>query len=783
MFQNGSSKSDKDARGTGINLLIPFEYPGILAARFPIITVLLVVLLSFAAARGIMDLRADDALDGFFRSNSTVYKDFVQLRQNFPQSEENITLAVSADSFDQRETLEALRDLSFEIALADGVSSVFSIFTVRGPVETGRTIPPPLIPEQLPQDAELQKIMQDVRKNPLIDKRLLVRTANGETDLTILVVSPQQDQPLVQVVDEIHRIARQFELQSGLKIGLTGDPVIRIELARQSSKDRIIFLGLGFMVGLAVCLLFFRRLDFLIIANVPAAICVYWILAVLGASGVEINPIMTSILPLLMVISFTNAMHILFVLRSELIADREIVPAVQTAVRTVGPACFISAFTTMLAFFSIALADSELIQALGFAAAGGALLSYITVILVVPSLAVLFLRMRKSSVKAALEQSAGLVFLDRISTTLSGFVVGRSWAVSIASIVLAGLAIWLYAGLTPHYRLSDMMPIDGEARIVAEKLAESIGGTHTLNVMIFWEGDSSSEILASTVLPVIARTDAALRSLEQVKNVWSLETLKEFFVDSEKSEDIDAFANALIKIPQNMVGRLINLEKSVALTTGFTPDLEANEVVALKNTLEMQLADIAKDYPGIKFSVTGGAVLSAVSSLMIIEQLYRSLIYAILIVTLTMIITFRSIAVGFLSMVPNLFAVAATGGALYLLGWGLEYAGIIALTVAFGLAVDDTIHVFNRYREVAGASSECSSKAVRTTVQSIGPVLILTTFVLFLGICASATSTVPPTRLFGQIFMTTVVFALIGDLLMLPALMQVAEKIGIRLRR
>ena len=203
-------------------------------------------------------------------------------------------------------------------------------------------------------------------------------------------------------------------------------------------------------------------------------------------------------------------------------------------------------------------------------------------------------------------------------------------------------------------------------------------------------------------------------------------------------------------------------------------------MVALKQALERRLSRIAQAYPGVSFSVTGMSVMAAEGSLAIIDQLHVSLIMAMIIVSVVMVIAFRSLAVGVLSLVPNIFAVAATGGMLYLLGWGLEYAGIIALTVAFGLAVDDTIHVFNRHREEARKSQD-NAETVHATIRTIGPVLILTTLVLFLGICASATSSVPPTRLFGQIFMSTVIFALLGDLIILPALIIVAEKLGIRL--
>ncbi len=772
---------------SGIRLPVAVEYPGIIAARFPTFALVLVVLLSILAVRGIMELRADNALNGVFRSNSTTFQNFARLAQNFPQSDDTITLSVSAASFDQRKTLEALRDLHYELALSDGVAGVFSIFTIRGALGSGEGMPPPLIPEPLPETADVAELMADVRRHPLVEGRLLTRRADETADITIFMVSPNYDRSLVQLIDDIRGLGKQFKQRYGLKIGLTGTPVIRTELALQASQDRILFLSFGLAVGFIICLLFFRRLDFLIIANIPSVICVYWSLSAFGAAGVKINPIMTALLPLLMVVAFTNAMHILFVLRRQLLADRAIVPAVQTAVRAVGPACFISALTTMLAFISIAQADAEIIRTFGLAAAGGTALSYLAVIIVVPALAVVLLRLRKTSVKSGLAESPGLVRLDKMASALADVIVARAWIISAISIVSLGLAIWLYASLTPQYRLSDMMPTDGEAKIVAQELSQSLSGINPIHVMMSWDGESDIPTLSSRVLSAIAEADATLRKNDLIDNVWSLETLRPLVVTSGVSQgatspEIAAFAQAVLALPESITERLINFENKVALITGFTADLEAKAVVALKRSLVADLSHIAQNYPGISFSITGGAVLSAEGSLSVINQLYISLILAMVIVTIVMVIAFRSFAVGLLSLVPNLFAVTATGGMLYVLGWGLEYAGIISLTVAFGLAVDDTIHVFNRHREISYKAADVAG-SVRSTVQTIGPVLILTTIVLFLGICASATSGVPPTRLFGQIFMSTVVFALIGDLIVLPALIIVAGRLGLKVAR
>jgi len=58
----------------------------------------------------------------------------------------------------------------------------------------------------------------------------------------------------------------------------------------------------------------------------------------------------------------------------------------------------------------------------------------------------------------------------------------------------------------------------------------------------------------------------------------------------------------------------------------------------------------------------------------------------------------------------------------------------------------------------------------------IGTVLILTTIALLAGISVTQISVVPPTRQFGLICVSTLIFALLADLVILPALILVSSR-------
>jgi len=196
----------------------------------------------------------------------------------------------------------------------------------------------------------------------------------------------------------------------------------------------------------------------------------------------------------------------------------------------------------------------------------------------------------------------------------------------------------------------------------------------------------------------------------------------------------------------------------------------------LRKDLDKHMARLSGQFPEFKFQVTGIATLSAERAIDTINSLNQAMMSTILIVLVLMSLLFRSLQVAVLSFCANLFAVVATGFCLFLFDVGLQYVSVVGLTVAFGLAVDDTVHFLNRYWLERNAVAS-AVRSVRTAVERVGPVLVLTTIVIICGLAATLTSSVPPTRMFGAICMATLVFALIGEVIVLPGAILMYQKL------
>ena len=141
----------------------------------------------------------------------------------------------------------------------------------------------------------------------------------------------------------------------------------------------------------------------------------------------------------------------------------------------------------------------------------------------------------------------------------------------------------------------------------------------------------------------------------------------------------------------------------------------------------------------------------------------------------------RSPLLGLIAVLPNILPVTLVGSLMWIIGTPLTFTSGIALTIAFGIAVDDTVHVLNRVRQVAARRGSLDQTTVQIAMREISPALVTTSLVLIVGVLGTQFSSVPGLVDFGQLTIAVFVLALVADILLLPALLVAA--IGVLPRR
>lgn len=220
------------------------------------------------------------------------------------------------------------------------------------------------------------------------------------------------------------------------------------------------------------------------------------------------------------------------------------------------------------------------------------------------------------------------------------------------------------------------------------------------------------------------------------------------------------------------------------LVNGYLPDLEAGELLDLRDALAPALESLRERFPRAAFELTGIALHSANAATDMISVLNKSLLLAIAIIIVLIGVSLRSFLYGALTILPNLFPISVAGAYLYLTGQELQFTSIIIFTISFGIAVDSTIHVLNHHRSHHRTPSRTPSRtharddaraAVSATVTTMGPALILATLAL-MGGGVTILSPLPMAQLYGELIMLVLAAALAGDLIFLPALLVLVDR-------
>ena len=151
-------------------------------------------------------------------------------------------------------------------------------------------------------------------------------------------------------------------------------------------------------------------------------------------------------------------------------------------------------------------------------------------------------------------------------------------------------------------------------------------------------------------------------------------------------------------LPEHLVRRFIAKEENAVLVTGRLPDVDASEILPVVERIDKALEPVRKANPGYEIAVTGLPAIAARNSARLIGELNWGLVGDMFVIFIFLGIALRSVLAGVTSILPSLFPIFATGALLWATGEGLQFASIIAITVAFSLAIDSTIHFLNRFR-------------------------------------------------------------------------------------
>ena len=674
----------------------------------------------------------------------------------------DVIVVARSEEFFTRAGADAIRDAVEAIEALPHVDDVF--WMDEAPMLNIFGLPEPIFPRGNATQTRFDAARQRAIEHPLVGGQLL--SADGSTMLLMVTINwllIQQDSDCTDALRDValHAAARHADVE--IDFSVTGEVPIRLSRASSNVANERKYQIIGFSMALLIAWVLFRGIASVIIVAMAPTLGVFWTLGIIHFTSMDGNPFNAVIVPILLsMVGFTDGVHMMIQVRRHRAAGMSAPDAARTSIREVGVACWLTSLTTAIGFGSLAIAGHEQVREFGYCCVIGVLMTFVAVITVIPLACTSRLGIRvhsghgKNVIDRNLERIVGLIdWVMRYPVRISAFAIAFTLTLSAVTLLLR-----------PDERLTSNLASGSEPAIALAHIDSQFGGMETAHVIIdfFQSGVAAND---GEVAEVVGRVDTILRKEPLIGNPLSIKS----FLDALPGEGDAATRMSMLELlPPGLKRNYLSPESGLARVEFRLQDLGIATYGPVFERIQSELRRVEESHPKFSIRLDGSAVWRWENLYKIVVDLAYSLGTASVIIFGVLTVVYRSLRLGLISIIPNIFPLAATGALLVITGQHLEIVSVCAFTVCLGIAVDDTIHFLTRYRERLAANDDHLA-AIRNAFVAVGSALIMTTVILVIGFATALTSDARDHRIFAAMGMLTISTALMADLLFLPALL------------
>lgn len=728
------------------------------------------VVLSFAARA-----RTDFTIQELFASSDPELVFLERFREIYGADDDLVLIVVEAQDALGAATLKHVDALTRAMKADTSFREVQSVTTISDLGEPGAgVIDTRPVYHDIPAEgaAELRKRRQRVLGSPLLGGRVVSKDGTLTTIGVRLAKHMVRAKEMEQGVAQVEALLKKHPAPAGVKRHLVGVPVVRTNLVRMLRVDQQRFIPLTTVITGLLLFLLYRSFAGVAIPLATIGLSVNYTIGVMTMLDMPLD-ILSNVLPVLvMVYGIADAVHMLNRYYEERVLEqrtREL--ASQLMLRHLGIACLVTSITTAIGFGSLASSKLEILRRFGLFAALGVMLAYVLSMFAVP-LGIEWLGRGKLRRAPGADGSGAL---DRFLSRWAEGVLRRPKTLLLGGILIAlGCAAVGTQAKVDNFLLGTMKD-DHPVAVATRLLEQRLQGV--VSMQVAFEGKQGT-LKRPDVLRKIAELQRWLRTQDGVTGSLSaadfIAELHRAAVGTRKlPDDPRAIAQLLLMTEgQSGIERYVDFAYKRGRVEVQLRDIGARRYLPLVERVRAEIARSFAEVEGVRIRVTGTSLLAYRGIDTLIWNLMLSLLIAFALIAPVLMLTFRSARVGLLTLIPNILPLTAGVGFMVAVDIKLDVTTVMIYSIAFGIAVDDTIHFVARYREEVEAGRSVV-EAVRTTIRSAGRAMLITSMILMIGFAVVLVSNFPGTQRFGILGVVIIGAAITTDLTVTPACMLV----------
>ncbi len=598
-----------------------------------------------------------------------------------------------------------------------------------------------------------------------------------KTMMSVVMKSDSDDlAEVLPVVNTLREVIETLEKPANLKVHLSGIPALRADVVYEIATNQMLFLGLTMVLMIVMLSWVFRTRQGVLFPILLAAAPVVGLFAVMGFVGEPIGLMSQTYMSLLAVLGIADSIHIVSTFQHlrDMHPDETKEDIIRKTYDEVGMACWLTSLTTAIGFLSLLVADMHILRNFGLYAAIGVFIAFFMQLVLLPLLL--------TKAKNPIVRPKNVTRMRQIGSMTGSFVMNRV-VLSLLIIVILSCALGFSSTkLSIDNRLRDSLGDNHPTNLAHRIIDDELGGTLGLHIYVEGVTTSGTTLISNEVLRACHQAELALKTDPRIRAVLGPARIySELWKGLTHGREalprtLNAIAQSELALDDEILSGFIDSQSGALRIVAQMGDMGGEKALALVEELRPKI-DKAFEGSGVTWSFTGVPYVAYRGFNKLSGELVLSLLIAALLISCILGFVYRKISWALLALIPNLFPLAAIATMVVLLDWHIDPAGAVLFTLALGIAVDDTIHVFNRVDfHHRNDGTRKTRKILLDAIRDVSPGMITTSAVLIIGFAVNAFSTFRAPQMFGVLGATAIFVALWADLLILPLLLLVSDR-------
>lgn len=712
--------------------------------------------------------------------------EYQKFKKEFGEDGNKLVVGFKSDKIETVALYNAIDAQSAKLEKLDGVLDVVSLARIKN-IElndsTQKFEVKNLSEGKFNSEEEKEEFFDQLRKNRFY-KGLIY---NQEKNVTLFLVSISKEKleskQRVELINSIRENFESFGKANGLELHYSGLPFVRHTLSTKVADELVMFTFLALGVMTVLLLFFFRSFSNFAISFTVVVFGVVWGLGWTGMLGYKVSLLTGLLPPLIVVIGIPNCIYLINKYHDEFKKHGNKAKALSRIISKVGVAALLTNTTTAIGFGVFYYTKTVVLEQFGLVTFLSLMSIFFLSILIIPIMLSYLKTPTKKQTKHLESKS-----LAKIMDWLHIQVTAHRRRVYYFTVIMA---VFAFAGL---YRLKPLV-----------FMVDDIPHSDKLYTDLLFFEENFNGVMPFEIVINSGEKDG-IKDWNTLNKIYKLQKkINNKFTEFSKPlsvVEVVSFANmayneqnpARFRIPNrgdlldvisaipetkkgsvNLLGSMVDADYSKARISYQMADVGSERTEQIKNEIA---AEIEQIFPADEFEyqITGTTNIFLKGNKYLVRSLIQSLLIAFVIIALIMASLFTSVKMVLVSLIPNVVPLLITSGIMGHLGIPLKPSTILVFSVAFGIAVDDTIHFLAKFRQELKTPNVPLKHAVTLSLKETGISMIYTSIVLFFGFIMFGFSTFQGTVALGLLTSLTLLVALFSNLLLLPSLLLSYEK-------